>query len=56
VKLVVANYFYLCFDLWMFKGEHDIMFTLVIIIFANDWLGKHITIGLFETIELLHNP
>jgi hypothetical protein len=36
----------------MFKGTHDIVF-LVIIFFANDWLGKHITINLFETIEII---
>jgi len=37
----------------MFKGAHDIVFALVIIIFANDWLGKHITIGVFETREII---
>jgi hypothetical protein len=37
----------------MFKGAHDIVFAFVIIIFSNDWLGKHNTIGLFETIKII---
>jgi hypothetical protein len=39
------------FDLWMSKGAHDI-FSFVINFLGCDWQPKHITIGLFEAIEI----
>jgi hypothetical protein len=40
------------FDLWMSKQVHDI-FALVINFLGKDRVPKHITIGLFETFEIL---
>ncbi len=40
------------FDLWMFKGVYDI-FALMINFLSSDWQPKHVTIGLFETIETI---
>jgi hypothetical protein len=39
------------FNLWMSKGAHDI-FVFVIIFLGFDWQPKHVTIGLFEAIEI----
>jgi len=36
------------FDLWMFKGAHDI-FAIVVNFLGFDWQSKQVTIGLFET-------
>jgi hypothetical protein len=38
------------FNLWMFKKAHDIC-TLVVNLFGENWVPKHITIGLFEAFE-----
>jgi hypothetical protein len=35
------------FDLWIFKGVHNV-FALVIILLGFNWKGKHVTIDLFE--------
>ncbi len=40
------------FDLWMFKGSHDI-FALVINLLGFDWQPKLVTIGLFETTKIM---
>jgi len=34
------------FDLWMSKGAHNV-FSLVMNFLKEDWVTKHITIGLF---------
>ncbi len=39
------------FDLWMSIGGHDI-FVLVIKFLGVDWQPKHITLGLFELIDI----
>jgi len=39
------------FDLWMSIGGHDI-FALVIKFLGADWQPKHITLGLFELIDI----
>jgi hypothetical protein len=39
------------FDLWMSIGGHDI-FALVIKFLGVDWQPKHITLGLFELIDI----
>ncbi len=33
-----------CFDLWMSKGAHDVFL-------GSNWKPKHVTLGLFKTIE-----
>ncbi len=38
------------FDLFMFKGAHDI-FVVVVNFILNDWEAKHVTIILFEVID-----
>jgi hypothetical protein len=38
------------FDLWMFKGAHDV-FILVIIFWGSNWKSKHVVLGLFEAIK-----
>ncbi len=38
------------FDLWMFKGAHDV-FVLVINFLGSNWKPKHVTLGLFEDVE-----
>ncbi len=44
----LINYiFTTSFDLWMFKGVHDI-FAIVINFLGFDWYPKQVTIGLFE--------
>ncbi len=35
------------FDLWMFKGAHDI-FVVIVNLISSDWEAKRVTIGLFE--------
>jgi hypothetical protein len=35
------------FNLWLFKGAHDV-FALVVKFLGNDWMPKHITIGLLK--------
>jgi hypothetical protein len=40
------------FDLLMSKGAYDI-FAIVINFLGKDWQPKHITIGLFETMDNL---
>jgi len=40
------------FDLWMFKGEHDV-FALVINILGFDWKLKQVILGLFKAIETI---
>jgi len=44
---VIAN-----FDLWMSKGVCDV-FILVIIFLGSDWKPKHVTLGLFEAVEII---
>jgi hypothetical protein len=47
----LINYiFTTSFDLWIFKGIHDI-FAIVINFLGFDWYPKHVTIGLFEITE-----
>ncbi len=46
-KLIDYTFAVTRFDLWMFKGVHDI-FALVINLLGFDWQPKLITIGLFE--------
>jgi hypothetical protein len=41
------------FDFWLFKGAYDV-FALVIKFWGNDWQPKHVTIGLFEVIEIIN--
>ncbi len=41
------------FDLWISKGAYDV-FALVIYFLGKDWQPKHVTIGLFEMIEITH--
>jgi hypothetical protein len=38
------------FDLWMSKRAHD-FFALIVQFLRLDWMPKHVTIRLFETIE-----
>jgi hypothetical protein len=40
------------FDLWMFKGVHNI-FSLVINLLGFDWQPKLVIIGLFETTKTI---
>jgi hypothetical protein len=49
----LAKYVYIIakFDLWMSKA-HDV-FTMVVILGGEDWMPKHIIIGLFQTCETL---
>ncbi len=37
------------FDLWMFKGMHDVFVAINFI--SNDWEAKHVMIGLFEVTD-----
>jgi hypothetical protein len=39
------------FDLWMFRFKHDI-FALVINFINLQWVPYHVTMGLFETIDI----
>ncbi len=39
------------FDLWMSKGTHDV-FAIVVNLISN-WDAKHVTIGLFEMIDII---
>jgi putative flippase GtrA len=39
------------FDLWMSKGAHNV-FALVMNFLKEDWVTKHITIGLFNFSEI----
>lgn len=47
--LVTFNYATSNFDLWMFKGTHDIFAFINFL----DWKWRHIAIGLFETIKVI---
>jgi len=40
------------FDLWMFKGAHDV-FILVIIFFESNWKPKHLILGLFKVTKTI---
>jgi hypothetical protein len=40
------------FDLCMSKGAHDV-FILFIIFFGSHWKPKHVTLGLFGSIETI---
>jgi len=40
------------FDLWMFKGVHDI-FALVINFLGFDWQPKQVIIGFFEATKTI---
>jgi hypothetical protein len=40
------------FDLWMFTFKHD-MFALVINFINSQWVLYHVTMGLFETIDII---
>jgi hypothetical protein len=44
-------FFVTSFDLWMSKGAYDI-FALVINSLGTKWQPKHITIGLFEAMDI----
>ncbi len=44
-------FFATSFDLWMSKGAYDI-FALVIHFLGTKWQPKHITIGLFEAMDI----
>ncbi len=38
------------FDLWMFKGAHDVL-VFVIIFLGSNWKPKHVTFSLFKVIK-----
>jgi len=40
------------FDLWMFKGVHDV-FVLVINFLGSNWKPKHVILGLFEIVKTI---
>jgi len=44
-------FFATSFDLWMSKGAYDI-FALVINFLGTKWQPNHITIGLFEAMDI----
>jgi hypothetical protein len=48
--LVECHFVIVSFNLWMSKGAYNV-FALVINFPSNDWQPKHVTIGLFKTIE-----
>jgi hypothetical protein len=49
--LVECNSPITSFDLWMSKGVHNIS-TLVINFLGANWQAKHVTLGLFEAIDI----
>jgi hypothetical protein len=53
VHLALANCILaICtFDLWMSKGAHDV-FVVVVNFLSSKWEAKHITIRLFEVVQL----
>jgi hypothetical protein len=50
-NLVECNSIIMSFDLWMSKGVHNI-FALVIKFLGANWQAKHVTLGLFEAIDI----
>jgi hypothetical protein len=40
------------FDLWMFKGAHNV-FALIVKSLVANWVSRHITIGSFEAFKIL---
>jgi hypothetical protein len=47
-----CHFIIISFDLWMFKGVHDI-FALVMIFWGSNLKSKHVILGLFEAIEII---
>jgi len=50
-NLLECNSTIMSFDLWMSKGVHNI-FSLVINFLEANWQAKHVTLGLFEDINI----